>query len=257
MSAVFEHNVALVTGASGDIGLETVRCLQRDGWSICATSLYLTEELAATLKESDVALEADMTDSKQVDEIISQCVQKYGRLDGLVNCAGASGVAQYHEQTDEQWHKFIDINLNAAFYISKAFIAACLPLSPSDRSIVLISSLAALAGGANPAYGAAKSGVCTMVYNMAQSYADEHIRANAVLPGIIDTQMVRDAFPGDKYESLKKAAAARTPARRLGTPADVAELCAFLLSDKSSFITGQSINVTGGFELVPPIGKIQ
>jgi len=257
MKAASEHKVALVTGASGDIGLETVRCLQREGWSICATSLEVTESLSQALDETDLAIEADITDSAQVSGMVSKCVQKFGCLDGLVNCAGASGVSQYHEQTDDQWHKFIDINLHAAFYVSKAFVASAMALPPADRSIVMISSLAALAGGANPAYGSAKSGVCTMVYNMAQSYADQRIRANAVLPGIIDTQMVRQAFPGEKFDTLKKAATARTPARRLGTPSDVAELCAFLLSDKSSFITGQSINVTGGFELVPPIGKIQ
>ncbi len=256
MSATTGQKVGIVTGASGDIGLETVRCLQRDGWSICATSLEITDELSECLKETDLAFQADVTDSAQVEETISQCVQKYGRLDGLVNCAGASGVSLYHEQSNEQWHKYIDINLNAAFYVSKAFVSAGLMLPPAERSIVMISSLAALAGGANPAYGAAKSGVCTMVYNMAQSYANQGVRANAVLPGIIDTKMVRESFPGEEYDALKLAACARTPAGRLGTPSDVAELCAFLLSDKSSFITGQSINITGGFELIPPIGKI-
>jgi 3-oxoacyl-[acyl-carrier protein] reductase len=252
-----EKKVALVTGAAGDIGLDTIRCLQRDGWSICATSLQITDGLRDVLLQSDTAIQADATDAAAVGRVVSECVDRFGRLDGLVNCAGASGVSLYHEQTLDDWHRFVDINLNAAFYVSKAFIEAALQLRKTDRSIVLISSLAALAGGANPAYGAAKAGVCTMCYNMAQSYADEQIRANAVVPGIIDTQMVRSAFPGEKYELLKEAASSRTPARRLGRPADVAELSAFLLSEKSSFITGQAINVTGGIELVPPIGKIQ
>jgi len=256
MNTVSEHKVALVTGAGGDIGLETVRCLQRDGWAICATSLEVTDDLSSTLRATDIVLGGDLTNSDQVNEIISTCVQKFGRLDGLVNCAGTSAVSLYHKQTDEQWHQFIDINLNAAFYVSRAFIAATEKLPLAQRSIVMISSLAALAGGANPAYGAAKAGVCTMAYNMAQTYADKGIRANAVLPGIIDTQMVRNAFPGEKFQALEEAACARTPARRLGKPNDVAELCAFLLSEKSSFITGQAINITGGFELVPPIGKI-
>ncbi|UWR13413.1 SDR family NAD(P)-dependent oxidoreductase [Sulfitobacter mediterraneus] len=257
MTVASGHKVAIVTGAGGDIGLETIRCLKRDGWTICATSLEETDALTQTLTYDDIVVAADVTDSSAVSDVVAQCVQKYGRMDGLVNCAGASGVARFHEQTDDSWHKFVDINLNAAFYISKAFIDEALKLPKTDRSIVLISSLAAIAGGANPAYGAAKAGVCTMCFNMAQAYADDHIRANAVLPGIIDTQMVRNAFPGEKYDRLKAAASARTPSRRLGKPIDVAELCAFLLSEKSSFITGQAINITGGFELVPPIGNIQ
>lgn len=247
---------ALVTGAAGDIGLETVRCLKRDGWAVCATSLDITERLASVLDDSDLAVAADATDSDQIATVVADCARHFGRLDGLVNCAGASAVSRYHEQRDEGWHRFIDINLNAAFFVSRSFVEQALKLPSAERSIVMISSLAALAGGANPAYGAAKAGVCTMVYNMAQSYADAGIRANAVLPGIIDTQMVRNAFPGEKLERLRNLASARTPARRLGTANDVAELCLFLLSNKSSFITGQAINVTGGFELVPPIGEL-
>jgi 3-oxoacyl-[acyl-carrier protein] reductase len=256
MFKIYEKPVAIVTGAAGDIGLETVRCLQRDGWAICATSLELTDALVSLTDGGNLALAADMTKANDIDNIIQKAVKHFGRLDGLVNCAGASGVAKFHEQTDDQWSKFIEINLTAAFKISKAFLVECTNLRQTNRSIVLISSLAALAGGANPAYGAAKAGVCTLVYNMAQSYSDIGVRANAVVPGIIDTQMVRNAFPGDKYEKLKVAAAARTPAGRLGTAVDVAELCAFLMSERSSFITGQAINITGGFELVPPIGKI-
>jgi len=257
MNDIAEHKVAVVTGAGGDIGLETIRCLKRDGWTICATSLEETDELSEELTGDDIFVAADVTDSSVVSDLMARCVQKFRRLDGLVHCAGASDVVRYHEQSDDLWHKSVDVNLNAAFYVSKAFIEAALTLPEANRSIVMISSLAALAGGANPAYGAAKAGVCTMCFNMAQTYAEERIRANAILPGIIDTKMVRGAFTGAKFEKLKAAATARTPARRLGQPIDVAELCVFLLSEKSSFITGQAINITGGFELVPPIGNIQ
>ncbi len=257
MSTNPNRKVAFVTGAAGDIGLETVRCLKRDGWAISATSLELTDGLSEVLDPTDLAMAADATNSTEISAVVSASVAELGRLDGFINCAGASGVSRYHEQTDENWQKFIDINLNAAFYGSRAFVSEALKLPPTHRSIVMISSLAVLAGGANPAYGAAKAGVCTMVYNMAQTYAGDGIRSNAVLPGIIDTQMVRNVFPGEKHARLKATACARTPLRRLGKPNDVAELCAFLLSDRSSFITGQAINVTGGFELVPPIGEIQ
>ncbi len=248
--------VALVTGAAGDIGLETVRYLLRDGWAVAATSLDVSEELRSLLASHGCAMSANLTEESAAAKIISFAIDRFGRLDGLVNCAGASAVMQFHEQSEEDWSALLDINLTAAFRISKAFIKAVLEMPAAPRSIVLISSLAAIAGGANPAYGAGKAGVCTLTYNIAQTYARHGIRANAVLPGIIDTVMVRKAFPGEAFERLREKAVARTPAGRLGTPGDVAELCAFLLSDRTAFITGQSINITGGFELVPPIGKI-
>ena len=255
MSAGADKPVAIVTGAGGGIGLETVRCLQRDGWRVCATSLD-TAEVSTLVGRDGHTIVADLTRADTAPGIISETVERFGRIDGLINCAGTSAVSLFHEQSDADWERFLDINLSAAFRISKAFISAALELPRAQRSIVLISSLAALAGGANPAYGAGKAGVCTLVYNMAQSYAGYGLRANAVLPGIIDTQMVRNAFPGEAFERLEAKASARTPAGRLGKPQDVAELCAFLLSERASFITGQSINITGGFELVPPIGKI-
>ncbi len=256
MTNTAEKPVAIVTGAAGGIGLETVRCLQRDGWRICATSLTVSDALSAAMTDKDYVLEADMTSENDIEEIVHQAVDHCGRLDGLVNCAGASAVLKFHEQSNEDWSKFLDVNLSSAFKISRAFLAQCSRLPVSPRSIVLISSLSALTGGANPAYGASKAGVCALVYNMAQTYGETGLRANAVLPGIIDTQMVHNAFPGEKYEKLKAAAAARTPVGRLGRAEDVAELCAFLMSDRASFITGQAVNITGGFELVPPIGKI-
>lgn len=256
MSKISEAPVVIVTGAGGDIGLETIRCLQRDGWSVFATSLQITSALASTMKSNDFAFAADLTNSAEINVLVQKAIEHFGRLDGLVNCAGASGIAKFHEQNEDEWDRYLDINLTSAFLISKAFISTCLNLPSADRSMVLISSLAALAGGANPAYGAAKAGVCTMVYNMAQTYGVDRIRANAVLPGIIDTQMVRNAFPDEKYEKLKAAASARTPLGRLGTANEVAELCAFLMSERASFITGSVVNITGGFELTPPIGKI-
>lgn len=246
--------VVMITGAAGDIGLATARVAVGMGWRIFGTSLEVTDDLREAVGQDGLALGADLTDAKATAKLVEQGLAHFGRLDGLVNCAGASHVARYHEQDTDSWSKFLDINLSSAFYVTRSFIEACLVQPVTPRSIVLISSLAAISGGANAAYGAGKGGVCTLTYNIAQTYGAQGFRANAVAPGVIDTQMVRQAFPGEKFEQLERAIGARTPLGRLGRPEDVAELCGFLLSERSSFITGTVTNVSGGFELVPPIG---
>ena len=146
MSKAQDKPVAVVTGASGGIGQAVIRCLQRDGWAVAATSLEIAGDV------SDLTIPADLTDRDAPGRIMAQTVQQFGRLDGLVNCAGTSAVSLYHEQVDGDWDSFLDINLSAAFRVTKAFIAEALEQPPAPRSIVLISSLAAIAGGANPAF---------------------------------------------------------------------------------------------------------
>ena len=119
--------------------------------------------------------------------------------------------------------------------------------------IINVSSIGWLSGGANAAYGASKAGIISLTYNMARSLGPHGITANAVTPGIIDTGMVRGAFPGDLFSALRRAAAARTPLGRLGRPEDVAGVIHFLASDAANFITGAVIPVTGGMEILPGI----
>ena len=155
----------------------------------------------------------------------------------------------------DEWDRLLDVNLGCAFRMVRAVIGAMVGFGRGG-AIVMISSIGWLSGGANPTYGATKGGLNSLTFNIAQAYGPYGIRANAVAPGIIATAMVDNAFQGPHFLYLESAASARTPLRRLGRPEEVAETITFLMSERASFITGAVVPVTGGLELLPPIGSI-
>jgi 3-oxoacyl-[acyl-carrier protein] reductase len=251
--------VTVVTGASGGICSALARMLAAAGHRLVLTGHEPVplDELAAEIMSHGgqvEALTADVRDRRLPGQIVALACERFGRIDNLVNGAGASRPVPFIEIDDDEWDDRVDINLSSVFRMSRA-AARQMIAQGEGGAIVHISSIAHANGGANVAYGSAKGGVATLTYGMAQQLGPAGIRVNAVAPGIIDTPMVRGGF-AKEFNALVEGAAVRTPLGRLGRPEDVAAVIAFLLSPGAAFVTGALIPITGGLEILAPLSAI-
>jgi NAD(P)-dependent dehydrogenase (short-subunit alcohol dehydrogenase family) len=214
-----------------------------------------TVAAAQALGVEAIAIRADITVPEDVEQLVAQAEDAFGRIDSLVNVAGGSwGSNRVGEYEPEQWLDTIKVNLFGAFLTSRYV----LPIFEKQRGgvIVNVASIAAeRACEMVSAYSAAKAGLVALTRDIAVEYGPQGIRANAVLPGDIQTDLLAMEFKGMATmmgvaeDRIVEQAVAASPLRRLGIPADVAELVAFLCTDHASFLTGLAIPVTGGKEL--------
>jgi NAD(P)-dependent dehydrogenase (short-subunit alcohol dehydrogenase family) len=216
---------ALVTGGMRGIGASVVTRLREDGLEVETLDL-----LDGADHQLDLAGEAPLPDFGAVDVLVS-------------SAAITTTIAPAHRMSDEQWQRDIAVNLTGAYRVARA----CLP-GMRERGwgrIVVVSSVAAIRGlPGQVAYSASKAGLLGMIKTVAAENAGHGVTANAVLPGVIETEMVA-AMPAEILDGLRATA----PAGRLGTPEEVADLIAYLASDRAGYVTGQDVAVAGGFEL--------
>ena len=201
-------------------------------------------------------VQVDVTDPASIQAMLAQVMAEFGRIDIMVNNAGAIfGPSPVAQMADDAWRRTLEVNATGVFLVTKAVLPAMIQGQRGGR-IVNMSSLAAIRPRPYmAAYAASKAAVAALTQSLAQEVAQFGVTVNAVLPGDIDTGMKQWGYQLEAmitqrpYDDVVAAGIARIPAGRLGTPGDVAGLVAYLASDEASFITGQLFPVTGGREL--------
>ena len=247
MNNEFRGKVALITGAASGIGAAVVDLLSAQGARVVVADIDLA---AAQLKAAAlcqlggeaVAIRMDVADPASCEAAVAEAARHFGALHLAVNNAGISGVAQpVADYPLDGWRRMIEINLGGVFYSMKYEIPAL--LAAGGGAIVNIASIMGVVGiHHSAAYVAAKHGVIGLTKTAALDYAQHGIRVNAVAPGFIDTPML-----GAARHDVLDGIAARHPVGRLGRAEEIAELTAFLLSERASFITGGVHLADGGY----------
>lgn len=246
-----EQKVALITGGAGGIGQATAETLLRDGWRVVLHDLP-GEALETTAKELGVESVAfDLRDVASIQAGVAEAAAKYGRLDALVNNAGVFKLEPIWDVTEATYDFLMDINLKGAFFCLQA--AAKAMKESGGGVIVNVASAAGRSGrDTQTIYGLSKAGMVHLTKSAALALGADNIRVSCVCPAAVDTGMMAKNFAERRQvggDADVNAFMAKLLIKRLSTPQEIAELIAYLVSDKASYITGGSIDISGGLDM--------
>jgi NAD(P)-dependent dehydrogenase (short-subunit alcohol dehydrogenase family) len=240
--------VVLVTGGSRGIGRATALAFAAAGAAVTLTYLGRAEQAREVVREIEAssgtahAAQADITREADLARLAEEVQRRHGHLDVLVNNAGSVTAARTATLDLETWRRVLDVNLTGAFLVTRA----CLPLlgAAGGAAIVNVSSVAGVRGGTiGPHYAAAKGGLIALTRYWARELLPDRIRVNCVAPSMTDTDMAGAMWPGAERARMEGLA----PMGRYAEPSEVAAAIVFLASPGASYITGECLNVTGGF----------
>jgi 3-oxoacyl-[acyl-carrier protein] reductase len=246
-----DGRVAFLTGAGRGIGAATAAKLAAEGAAVTITDMDLgpAEETAEAIRAAGgraIAIPVDVTKREQVEEAAARTQQEFGRLDILVAVAGITRDNLLFKMSDDDWDGVMNTHLKGSFNAARA--TQKYMVEQKYGKMVFTSSTSALGNRGQANYSTAKAGLQGLTRTLAIELGQFGVNVNAVAPGFIETRMTQQTAErmGADWEQFKKDAAARTPVRRTGKPEDVANVVAFLVSDDSSFVSGQVIYVAGG-----------
>ncbi len=241
-----KDRVAIITGGAQGIGRAIAEKLAGEGAKIIIVDVAeeiakkTADEISKSQNVATLSLKVDVSSSIETEQMIKKTVEKFGRIDIMINNAGITRDNLLIRMSDDEWDKVIAINLKGVFNCSKA--AAKIMMKQRAGKIVNIASVVGLMGNAGQAnYSASKGGVIALTKTMARELASRNINVNAVAPGFIKTAMTEKLS-----DEQKKKLTDLIPLARLGETQDVANTVAFLCTDESSYITGEVISVNGG-----------
>ena len=238
-----KDKVILVTGANRGIGLNIIQRLNNDGYTVIGTSRsddganIISQEITSN---GGKGLKMDVTNQESINSAIKNIQDEYGALYGLVNNAGITNDNLLMRMTEEQWLSVIETNLTSIYRVTKSIVKDM--MKAREGRIVNIGSIVGMMGNAGQSnYSASKSGLLGFTKSLARELSSRNINVNSISPGFIDTDMTK-ALSDDQIDNLSK----NIPLGRIAESSEVSSVVSFLLSDDSSYITGENINVNGG-----------
>ena len=238
-----KDKIILITGANRGIGHNILKKIATCGYTVIGTSRSKdgADLITETLKDfKGKGIVMDVTNQESINTSVSQIKDDYGVIYGLVNNAGITNDNLLMRMSDEQWNTVIETNLTSLYRVTKSVVKDMMKVRTGR--IINIGSIVGMMGNAGQSnYSATKSGLLGFTKSLAREVSSRNINVNAISPGFIDTDMTR-ALSKEQIEALTK----NIPLGRIASPDEVSSVVAFLLSDDSSYITGENINVNGG-----------
>lgn len=240
--------IILITGASRGIGRDIAKTLSKDSNNMLIANYNKSEKEAIELKEGlksegiDIEIiKADVSKRNEAKEMVQEVLNKYGKIDVLINNAGISQYKLFNDITDEEWDNIINTNLKSAFMVTQEAVRNM--INNKEGCIINISSIWGVAGASmEVAYSTSKAGLIGLTKSLAKELGPSNIRVNAIAPGIINTGM-NNRFSEDELQSIKD----EIPLEKIGNTADITKCVKWLIED--SYTTGQVISINGGWDI--------